>query len=101
MRGRKNEAHTPTLTGCGDRSHLLREDVDLHTYIKDIANFLYFENLNNLILLSHGYSGMIASAVIQAMPHVTREGHLSGCRNSGAREILSAFGRTRVWLRSR
>jgi pimeloyl-ACP methyl ester carboxylesterase len=70
LRDRKHEVHTPTLTGCGDRSHLLREDVDLHTYIKDITNFLYFENLNNAILVSHGYSGMVASAVIQAAPHI-------------------------------
>lgn len=68
--GRKHEVYTPTLTGCGDRSHLLRKDVDLHTYIKDITNFLYFENLSNVILVSHGYSGMVTSAVIQAMPHV-------------------------------
>jgi pimeloyl-ACP methyl ester carboxylesterase len=73
LRGRKNEAHTPTLTGCGDRSHLLREDVDLHTYIKDITNFLYFENLNNVILVSHGYSGVVASAVIQAKPNLIRK----------------------------
>jgi len=73
LRGRKHEVNTPTLTGCGDRSHLLREDVDLHSYVKDITNFLYFENLSNVILVSHGYSGMVASAVIQAMPHVARK----------------------------
>jgi len=73
LRGRKQEVHTPTLTGCGDRSHLLREDIDLHTYAKDITNFLYFENLSNVVLVSHGYSGMVVSAVIQAMPHVARK----------------------------
>lgn len=32
-----------------------REDVDLHTYIQDIKNFLYSENLSNVTLVSHGY----------------------------------------------
>jgi hypothetical protein len=35
LRSKKQEVYSPTLTGCGDRSHLLNENVDLHTYIKD------------------------------------------------------------------
>ena len=73
LRGKKHEAYSPTLTGCGDRSHLLTEDVDLHTYIKDITNFLSFENLSDVVFVSHGYSGMVTSAVIQAMPHLPRK----------------------------
>ncbi len=74
-RAEENEAHTPTLTGCGDRSHLLREDADLHAYIKDIANLLYFENLNNVILVSHGYFAIVACAVIHGNASCNREGH--------------------------
>ena len=73
LRGKKHEAYSPTLTGCGDRGHLLTEDVDLHTYIKDITSFLFFEDLSNVILVGHGYSGMVTSAVIQAMPHLPRK----------------------------
>ncbi len=73
LRWEKHQVYTPTLTGCGDRSHLLNESIDLHTYIKDITNFLHCENLNGVVLVSHGYSGMVTSAVVQAMPHVARK----------------------------
>jgi Alpha/beta hydrolase family len=31
-----HRVYTPTLTGLGERSHLLREDIDLNTHILDI-----------------------------------------------------------------
>jgi pimeloyl-ACP methyl ester carboxylesterase len=73
LRWEKNEVYTPTLTGCGDRSHLLREGVDLHTYMNDLTNFFSFENLSSVVLVSHGYSGMVTSGVIQSMPHLPRK----------------------------
>ncbi|MEN6440104.1 MAG: alpha/beta hydrolase family protein [Syntrophobacter sp.] len=73
LRDNRHEVYSPTLTGCGERSHLLREDVDLHTYISDIGNFFYFENVRDVILVSNGYSGMVTSAVLQAMPQVARK----------------------------
>ncbi len=69
----KHEVHSPTFTGSGDRSHLLSQDVSLHTDIKDITNFLHFEDLSNVILVSHGYAGMVASALIQTLPHVVKK----------------------------
>lgn len=73
LRGQQHEAYAPTLTGCGERSHLLREQIGLHTYIQDIMSFLHFENLSDVILVSHGFAGMVTSAVIQAMPHVAKK----------------------------
>ena len=36
---------TPTLTGLGERSHLLNRDVGLETHIADIVNLLTWEEL--------------------------------------------------------
>jgi hypothetical protein len=33
LRKQGHEVYTPTLTGLGERSHLLREDIDLDTHI--------------------------------------------------------------------
>jgi hypothetical protein len=38
LRSRGAEVFTPTLTGIGERSHLLAPHVDLETHINDVAN---------------------------------------------------------------
>jgi hypothetical protein len=43
LRWEKHEVYTPTVTGCGDRSHLLREGIDLHSYINDLTSFFNFD----------------------------------------------------------
>src|SRR5580692_1261508 len=42
---------TPTLTGVGERSHLLSCDVGLDTHIADVANLMIWENL---LAVAHG-----------------------------------------------
>ena len=73
LRRKRHEVYSPTLTGCGDRSHLLNQNVDLHTYVTDITNFVHFESLSRAVFVCHGYAGMVMSAVIQAMPHVVEK----------------------------
>jgi pimeloyl-ACP methyl ester carboxylesterase len=36
---------TPTLTGLGERSHLLSRDVGLDTHVADVANLMIWEDL--------------------------------------------------------
>ncbi len=49
---------TPTCTGCGERVHLSSPDIGLETHIEDIANVLRFNELENVILVGHSYSGL-------------------------------------------
>jgi hypothetical protein len=45
----QNEGHhvyTPTLTGLGERNHLLSASINLSTNIRDIINLVSFEELN-------------------------------------------------------
>jgi pimeloyl-ACP methyl ester carboxylesterase len=51
--------YTPTLTGLGERAHLLNADVDLERHIEDIAAVLEFEDLRDVILVGHSYGGMV------------------------------------------
>lgn len=55
--------YTPTPTGVGERIHLLTEDVDLYTHIEDIANVIKFEELENVILVGHSFSGITITGV--------------------------------------
>jgi pimeloyl-ACP methyl ester carboxylesterase len=63
LRAAGNEVFTPTLTGLGERSHLVGACPNLDTHIEDIANVLRFEDLKNVILCAHSYAGMVLSGV--------------------------------------
>lgn len=54
---------TPTLTGLGERSHLLSPDINLETHIADVLNLLVWEELNDVILVGHSYGGMVITGV--------------------------------------
>ena len=51
--------YAPSLTGLGDRSHLLSGSVDLATHARDIASLIEFEDLSEVILVGHSYGGMV------------------------------------------
>jgi pimeloyl-ACP methyl ester carboxylesterase len=55
----------PSLTGLGDRKHLLSPDVDLTTHIHDIANLIEWEELSDLVLVGHSYGGFVISGVAE------------------------------------
>jgi pimeloyl-ACP methyl ester carboxylesterase len=58
---------TPTLTGVGERSHLLSRDVGLDTHIEDVANLMIWENLRDIVLVRHSYGGVVARHVADRM----------------------------------
>lgn len=58
-----HDVYTPTLTGLGDRSHLLSESVTLDTHASDILSLLHFEDLTAVTLVGHSYGGMVIAAV--------------------------------------
>jgi pimeloyl-ACP methyl ester carboxylesterase len=74
LRSKGHEVYTPTLTGFGERSHLLNREIGLSTHVEDIANVILFEELFDVILLGHSYSGMVIGSVADRIPD--RIGHL-------------------------
>jgi len=63
LRGAGHDVYTPTLTGLGERAHLLRADIDLDFHIGDIVNVLHFDDLRDVILVGHSYGGMVITGV--------------------------------------
>jgi pimeloyl-ACP methyl ester carboxylesterase len=63
---------TPTLTGLGERTHLLGAGIDLKTHITDVVNVMTWEGLSDVVLCGHSYGGMIISGVAEAMAPAIR-----------------------------
>jgi pimeloyl-ACP methyl ester carboxylesterase len=54
---------TPSLTGHGDKAHLLSPEVGLTTHIDDIVGLILDQDLSEIVLVGHSYAGMIISGV--------------------------------------
>jgi hypothetical protein len=54
----------PTLTGLGERSHLLSKTVDLDTHVTDVVNVVRWEGLERLCLVAHSYAGWPCGAAL-------------------------------------
>lgn len=59
---------TPTLTGLGERAHLLSQSVNLDTHISDVLGVLKWEQLENVVLVGHSYAGMVIGGVADVNP---------------------------------
>jgi pimeloyl-ACP methyl ester carboxylesterase len=74
LRKEGHDVYTPTLTGLGERAHLLRPEVDLDTHIADVLAVLKYEALQDVILVGHSYGGMVITGIADRAPE--RIGHL-------------------------
>jgi pimeloyl-ACP methyl ester carboxylesterase len=69
----------PTLTGCGERSHLLSREITLKTHIKDILNVFHHEDLEGVVLVGGSYGGAVITGVAGQIPEkVARLVYLDG-----------------------
>ncbi len=59
LRAARHEVFTPTLTGLGERAHLLTAETSLSTHIEDVVQLLVHEDLHDVILAGHSYGGMV------------------------------------------
>ena len=63
-----HRAHAVTLTGVGERVHLMSSLITLETHIRDVANAIEAEELDDVVLAVHSYAGMIGTALADRMP---------------------------------
>ncbi len=65
LEGKGHKVFTPTLTGLGERSHLLSKDINLDTHITDIVNVFKWEDLSDVCLVLHSYGGWPGSGALE------------------------------------
>lgn len=58
----------PSLTGHGDKAHLLGPEVGLDTHAEDLVRLITEEDLTDVILVGHSYSGLVISAAANRVP---------------------------------
>jgi pimeloyl-ACP methyl ester carboxylesterase len=63
LRALGHDVFTPTMTGLGERVHLLSAGVNLDTHVTDVANVIDFEDLDSVVLVGHSYGGMVITGV--------------------------------------
>lgn len=73
LRNAGHQVFTPTMTGLGERAHLLNAQVGLSTFIDDIAAVILSEELDNVVLVGHSFGGHVINGVADRMPQLLRQ----------------------------
>lgn len=68
LRRHGHEAYPLTLTGVGDRQHLLTASVNLDTHIQDVVSVLETERIEDAVLVGHSYGGAVITGVADRVP---------------------------------
>ena len=72
LRAGGHEVLTPTLTGLGDRAHLVSPHISLDTHIQDVVSTLVNERIEDAILVGHSYGGQVIAGVASEEPRRIR-----------------------------
>lgn len=63
-----DRAFAVTLTGVGDRAHLMSASIRLATHIDDVAALIEAEELTRFVLVGHSYGGLLITALADRYP---------------------------------
>jgi pimeloyl-ACP methyl ester carboxylesterase len=63
LQAERHTVYAPSLTGLGDRAHLVSPAVDLDMHIRDVVALLHSEDLRDVILVGHSYGGMVITGI--------------------------------------
>lgn len=70
---RGHEVFTPSLTGIGERAHLVSPQVGLGTHVQDVVNQVLYEDLDAIVLVGYSYGGAVATACVDHIGERVRE----------------------------
>lgn len=63
LRARGHAVFTPTLSGLGERAHQLALGLGLDAMIEDVVQVIECEELRDVVLVGHSFSGLVISGV--------------------------------------
>lgn len=94
LRAAGHQVFTPTLTGLGERAHLLSREVGLETHIQDVVNVFSYEDLQDVILVGHSYGGIVitgaADRVLERVQQIVYLDAHIGENGKSALDVLAA-----------
>ena len=59
LRAAGHVAYAPTLDGCAERRHQVRRGITVATHAQEIADFLFYEDLREVVLAGTSSGGMV------------------------------------------
>lgn len=60
-----HKVYTPTLTGLGERAHLMSRAITLDTHVDDVLGVIRDEELSEIVLCGHSYGSAVISGVAE------------------------------------
>jgi len=96
-----HEVFTPSLTGVGERVHLLSPMVDLTTHIHDVVNTVLYEDLDEIVLVGFSYGGAVVTGAVDHIAGRIRElVYLDAFVPGNGDSVAGLAGRSRTQLLS-
>ncbi len=68
LRRAGHEVYAPTLTGLGERAHLVGHEIGLRTHVDDLLGLLEYEDLRDVVLVGHSYAGLVVREAADRIP---------------------------------
>ena len=68
LRAAGHEVYAPTLDGCGERASQVRAGIDTESQADEVAQLLFYEDLNNVVLVGTSSGGMVVCRVAELIP---------------------------------
>ena len=59
LRASGHRVYAPTLDGCAERHHLVRPGITVATHAQEVAQLLFFEDLDRVVLVGTSSGGMV------------------------------------------
>ncbi len=62
-----HRVYAQSLSGLGDRSHLLHAGIGLDTHVDDVVQLVEWEDLSSVVLCGHSYGGMVITGAAERL----------------------------------
>jgi pimeloyl-ACP methyl ester carboxylesterase len=68
LRAAGHTVYAPTLDGCGERASQVRAGIDTESQADEVAQLLFYEDLDNVVLVGTSSGGMVVCRVAELIP---------------------------------
>jgi len=68
LRAAGHEVYAPTLEGCAERRDQVRSGITVGTHADEVARFLFYEDLKDVVLVGTSSGGMVICLVAELAP---------------------------------